>query len=289
MAKPKPGGRRPRKKERKNVTYGVAHIKSSFNNTIVSITDQEGNVLSWASAGNVGFKGSRKSTPFAAQMAAEQAARRAMEHGVRKVDVAGQGPRLGPRDRHPLDPERRHRGDRHQGRHPGAPQRLPPAQAAEGLGVRHGSLHRTQGRRSRAAWARTSGAPRATTIAIEKRPYPPGEHGRTRRRGNVSEYLLQLQEKQKARFIYGLLEKQFRNLYDEATRRPGVTGENLLRILELRLDNIVFRAGWAATRPQARQFVDHGHVNVNGRRVDIPSYRVRKGDVVTLREQGPAA
>ena len=83
MAKPPAGGRRPRKKERKNVTYGVAHIKSSFNNTIVSITDQEGNVLSWASAGNVGFKGSRKSTPFAAQMAAEQAARRAMEHGVR--------------------------------------------------------------------------------------------------------------------------------------------------------------------------------------------------------------
>jgi small subunit ribosomal protein S11 len=84
MAKPSSGGRRPRRKERKNVTYGVAHIKSSFNNTIVSITDQDGNVLAWASAGNVGFKGSRKSTPFAAQMAAEQCARRAMEHGVRK-------------------------------------------------------------------------------------------------------------------------------------------------------------------------------------------------------------
>jgi small subunit ribosomal protein S11 len=83
MAKPQAGGRRPRKKERKNVTHGVVHIKSSFNNTIVSISDQEGNVLSWASAGNVGFKGSRKSTPFAAQLAAEQAARRAMEHGVR--------------------------------------------------------------------------------------------------------------------------------------------------------------------------------------------------------------
>src|SRR5213593_3291402 len=92
MAKPKPGGRRP---ERKNVTYGVVHIKSSFNNTIVSITDQEGNVISWASAGNVGFKGSRKSTPFAAQLAAEQAARRAMEHGVRKVDVVVKGPASG--------------------------------------------------------------------------------------------------------------------------------------------------------------------------------------------------
>ena len=95
MAKPPPGGRRPRKKERKNVTHGVVHIKSSFNNTIVSITDQEGNVISWASAGNVGFKGSRKSTPFAAQLAAEQAARRAMEHGVRKVDVVVKGPGSG--------------------------------------------------------------------------------------------------------------------------------------------------------------------------------------------------
>ena len=95
MAKPKPGGRRPRKRERKNVTHGVAHIKSSFNNTIVSISDQDGNILAWASAGNVGFKGSRKSTPFAAQMAAEAAARRAMEHGVRKVDVLVKGPGSG--------------------------------------------------------------------------------------------------------------------------------------------------------------------------------------------------
>jgi small subunit ribosomal protein S11 len=95
MAKPPAGGRRPRKKERKNVTHGVVHIKSSFNNTIVSITDQDGNVISWASAGNVGFKGSRKSTPFAAQLAAEQAARRAMEHGVRKVDVVVKGPGSG--------------------------------------------------------------------------------------------------------------------------------------------------------------------------------------------------
>ena len=95
MAKPKPGGRRPRKRERKNVSYGVAHIKSSFNNTIITITDMEGNALAWASAGNVGFKGSRKSTPFAAQLAAEQAARRAQEHGVRKVDVLVKGPGSG--------------------------------------------------------------------------------------------------------------------------------------------------------------------------------------------------
>ncbi|HBU03084.1 MAG TPA: 30S ribosomal protein S4 [Acidimicrobiaceae bacterium] len=124
------------------------------------------------------------------------------------------------------------------------------------------------------------------TIALDKRPYPPGEHGRSRRRGSVSEYLLQLQEKQKARFSYGLTERQFRNIFAEASRRQGVTGENMLRFLELRLDNVIYRAGWAATRPQARQFVGHGHVNVNGRRVDIASYRLRKGDVVELR---PAA
>ena len=120
--------------------------------------------------------------------------------------------------------------------------------------------------------------------ALNKRPYPPGEHGRSRRR-QPSEYLLQLQEKQKAKYIYGVLERQFSNLYKEASRQKGVTGENLLRMLEQRLDNIVFRAGWASTRPQARQFVSHGMVNVNGKRVDIPSYRVRKGDVVTLRDK----
>jgi len=123
------------------------------------------------------------------------------------------------------------------------------------------------------------------TAALDKRPYPPGEHGRSRRRGNVSEYLLQLQEKQKARFSYGLSEKQFRNLYAEASRGGGVTGETMMRFLELRLDNVVYRSGWAATRPQARQFVNHGHIEVNGKRVDIPSYRVRKGDVIAVREK----
>ena len=95
MAKPSAGGRRPKRRERKNIAYGIAHIKSSFNNTIITITDQQGNTLAWASSGNVGFKGSRKSTPFAAQLAAETVARRAMEHGVRKVDVMVKGPGSG--------------------------------------------------------------------------------------------------------------------------------------------------------------------------------------------------
>ena len=115
------------------------------------------------------------------------------------------------------------------------------------------------------------------------RAYPPGEHGRDRMRQG-SEYLSQLREKQKARRIYGVLEKQFRNLYEEANRQPGITGENLLRMLEMRLDNVVFRAGWGASRRQARQFVRHGHVLINGKRVSIPSYRVRQGETVTLKE-----
>jgi small subunit ribosomal protein S4 len=119
---------------------------------------------------------------------------------------------------------------------------------------------------------------------VERKPYPPGEHGRGRIR--ESEYLVQLREKQKARRIYGVLEKQFRNMYAEAAREKGITGETLLRMLELRLDNTVFRAGFAASRNQARQFVRHGHVLVNGKRVTIPSYSVRKGDVITL---GPKA
>jgi small subunit ribosomal protein S4 len=117
--------------------------------------------------------------------------------------------------------------------------------------------------------------------ALDRRPFPPGTHGRTRRRNAGSEYLAQLQEKQKAKYIYGVLEKQFRKTYEEALRHQGPTGENLLIMLECRLDNVVYRAKWASTRPQARQFVNHGLIRVNGKRVDIPSARVRKGDVVT--------
>ena len=119
--------------------------------------------------------------------------------------------------------------------------------------------------------------------AIERRPYPPGQHGRGRIK--ESEYLVQLREKQKARRIYGVLEKQFRRYYEEATRAKGVTGTRLLQLLELRLDNVVYRGGLAMSRDQARQFVTHGHFQVNGRKVDIPSYRVKAGDVVAVRER----
>jgi len=115
---------------------------------------------------------------------------------------------------------------------------------------------------------------------VERKPYPPGEHGRGRIR--ESEYLLQLREKQKARRIYGVLEKQFRNMYAIANKEAGITGETLLRMLEQRLDNVVFRANFAASRNQSRQLVRHGHVLVNGKRVTIPSYACRKDDVIEL-------
>jgi small subunit ribosomal protein S4 len=116
---------------------------------------------------------------------------------------------------------------------------------------------------------------------IEIRPYPPGEHGRGRSKD--SEYLMQLREKQKARRVYGVLEAQFRNYYEEANRQTGKTGENLLRILESRLDNVVYRAGFAKSRDMARQLVRHGHFMVNGKKVDIPSYRVSENDIVEVR------
>ena len=119
--------------------------------------------------------------------------------------------------------------------------------------------------------------------ATERRPYPPGEHGRGRVR--ESDYQIQLREKQKLRTMYGVLEKQFRRYYHEAARRPGITGENLLQMLEQRLDNVVWRSGLAATRPQARQLVNHGHFMVNGSKVDITSYQVRPGEVITTKDR----
>lgn len=118
--------------------------------------------------------------------------------------------------------------------------------------------------------------------SLERKPYPPGQHGRGRR-SKESEYSLQLKEKQKAKHTYGLLERQFRNLFDKASRKRGVTGENLLKFLEARLDNSIYRLGFARTRRQARQLVTHGHIMVNDRLVDIPSYQLRAGDIISVR------
>jgi small subunit ribosomal protein S4 len=122
---------------------------------------------------------------------------------------------------------------------------------------------------------------------FENRPYPPGQHGRGRVK--ESEYMLQLREKQKARYYYGVLEKQFRRYYEEATRKEGRTGENLLQLLEMRLDNVLYRAGWGRTRAESRQLVSHKHVTVNDRATNIPSYRVKPGDVIVIRPRAREA
>ena len=121
--------------------------------------------------------------------------------------------------------------------------------------------------------------------AFEKRNYPPGQHGNNRRRGKKSEYAIQLAEKQKAKYTYGILERQFRNMFKRATAAQGITGEVLLQLCESRLDNVVYRMGIAPTRSGARQLVSHRHITVNGEKVNIPSYQLRAGDVVGVREK----
>tara|TARA_B100001287_G_C22684824_1_gene532687 strand:- start:1536 stop:2141 length:606 start_codon:yes stop_codon:yes gene_type:complete len=121
--------------------------------------------------------------------------------------------------------------------------------------------------------------------ALTKKAYPPGQHGNQRRRGKQSEYGMQLMEKQKAKFTYGILEKQFSNLFKEALRQKGITGENLLRMCEMRLDNVVFRLGIAPTRRAARQLVTHNHITVNGDNINIPSYALKPDDIISVRER----
>ena len=122
------------------------------------------------------------------------------------------------------------------------------------------------------------------TKALEKKPYPPGQHGRGRRK-KPSEYAIQLSEKQKAKYIYGILEKQFRNLFKKASSKSGITGENLLILLESRLDNVVFRLGICKTRRSARQLVNHKHILVNGKMVNIPSFSLKEGDIISIRDK----
>jgi small subunit ribosomal protein S4 len=124
--------------------------------------------------------------------------------------------------------------------------------------------------------------------ALERKNYPPGQHGQAKKRSKQSEYAVQLMEKQKAKYIYGVLEKQFANLFDKAHRKQGITGENLLKFLEARLDNTVYRLGIAGSRRAARQIVSHRHVTVNGEVVNIPSYQLKPGDVVAVREKSKA-
>src|SRR6185437_13702027 len=203
-------------------------------------------------------------------------------HGARPPEGRGlrQGPGLGARNRDPLAAGGRSRDPVRQGRDPAGAQRRAPAEAEARLMARDlGPKCRICRREGMKLFLKGE---RCLTekCAIERCSYPPGEHGRGRIK--QSEYLLQLREKQKARRYYGLLEKQFRTYYTKAAKATGVTGEELLRMLETRLDNVVYRLGFAASRAQARQLVRHGHFQVNGRRVNIPSYQVKPDDIVSM-------
>src|SRR6478735_1847393 len=204
---------RVRKKVRKNVAEGIAHIHASFNNTIVTITDRQGNALAWATCGSNGFKGSRKSTPFAAQVAAEQAGRLAAESGVKNIEVRIKGP---------------------------GPGRESAVRALNAVGFK-------------------------ITSISDVTPVP---HNGCR--------------PPKLRRTYGILERQFRRNYQQATASKGVTGEALLQILEGRLDTVTYRMGFGASRTEARQVVRHNGILVNGKRVNIPSYQVRPGDSIEV-------
>src|SRR4029078_2941680 len=259
---------RARKKVKKNVAEGIAHIHASFNNTIVTITDRQGNTLAWATSGNAGFKGSRKSTPFAAQVAAERGGRAAQECGVKNIEVRIKGP---------------------------GPGRESAVRALNAIGVKIGSIadgtpipHQgRQAPRRRRVWVPT---PMARNLdkcrhcrregeklflkgekcftdkcPVERRAYAPGQHGQ-KSGARLSDYGKQLREKQKVRHIYGLLERQFRGTYAEASRSKGVTGERLLQLLESRLDNVAYRMGFGASRAEARQVVRYNGILVQGKR-----------------------
>ena len=274
----KKGAVRTKRRERKNIERGAAHIQSTFNNTIVTITDTQGNTVSWASSGGLNFRGSRKSTPFAAQSAAETAAKAAMEHGMKTVEVYVKGPGAGReaairalqatglevnmiKDVTPIPhngcrpPKRRRIGSKGETTVM-AKNMQPIAKRCRALGI----------------------SPAVMGYAKKNTNRNPGGQMRKKK----SEYALQLAEKQKVKFVYGIMERQFRSYYEKASRMPGKTGENLLVLVERRLDNVVYRLGFAATRREARQLVSHAHFTVNGKKVNIPSYLVKAGDVVEV-------
>ena len=268
-----------RRKERKNVAHGQAHIKSTFNNTIVSITDPTGAVISWASAGQVGFKGSRKSTPFAAQLAAEAAARRAMEHGMRKVDVFVKGPGSG-----------RETAIRSLRPRAGGRARSPTSRRSRTTGAVRLSVVGSRGEER--DMARYTGADcrrcrrekmklflkgskcDGPKCPFESRPFPPGQHGRgrTKESGVPAAAPREAEGPPHLRRAGEAVPRLLRRGRTEA----GKTGEDLLQILESRLDNVVYRAGLRQVPGHARQLVKHGHFMVNGKKVDIPSYRVKR-------------
>jgi len=241
---------------------GVAHVNATFNNTTITICDPRGNAIAWGSSGKAGFKGSKKSTPFAATVAAEQAAREALTAGVKRVHVRVQGPGSG---------------------------RESAIQALAAAGLQVKSIKDVtpicrQCRREGTKLFLKGTKCFTEKCPVERRPYAPGQHGQaTARRRKASEYSKQLREKQKIKRIYGVSEKQFRNTFEKVASQPGIAGHNLLAALETRLDNVVYRMGFASSRKAARQLIRHRHVEVNQKSVDIPSFHVQPGQEVRMR------
>ena len=247
-----------KKRNVKVTAIGQLHVHSSFNNIIVSLANDEGQIISWSSAGKMGFRGSKKNTPYAAQMAAEDCAKVAFDLGLRKVKAYVKGPGNG---------------------------RESAIRAVHGAGIEVVEIVDVTPLGPKSKIARRFGeAIFGPDKVLSRRNFPPGQHGNNRRR-KQSEYAVMLAEKQKAKYTYGVLERQFRNLFEKAAKAEGITGEVLLQLLESRLDNVVFRLGLAPTRAAARQLVSHKHIVVDGKVVNIPSYQVKPGQIVGVREK----
>jgi len=315
---------RARKKVKKNVAEGIAHVHASFNNTIITITDRQGNALSWASSGGQGFKGSRKSTPFAAQVAAEQAGRAAVECGVKNLEVRIKGPGPGRESSVRALNALGFRIASIQDVTPGAAQRLPAAEAAPGLapesrpmGIdnlvsrtdrrppwrparQQRGLNADHCRIGKQQMARHTGAKlklsrregtdlflKSARRALDtkcKADSKPGQHGRISG-ARMSDYGRAAAREAEGQAMYGVLERQFRRYFQEAARLKGNTGSHLISLLESRLDNVVYRMGFGSTRAEARQLVSHRAIAVNGETASIPSMTVKPGDVISVREK----
>ena len=276
------------------IPHALAHIKATFNNTLISITDPDGNVIAWASAGKIGFKGSRKGHAVrragGGQRTRVRIAKGSQEYARSKFSSRGRevvaSLRSG-RSRRVESQSSRSRCDAH------SAQRLPAAQTPPRV-ERTRNRRRTDVARYTGPVCRLCRRERMKLFlkgdrcfkekcAIERRAYPPGQHGQRRGRRTMG-YGIQLREKQKVKRIYGVQEKQFRNYFKKADQKKGITGENLLVMLERRLDNVAFNLGFGASRAQARQLVRHGHIRVDDKKVTIPSAQIREDQVVSVKE-----
>jgi len=253
-----------------------AYVQSSFNNTIVSITDEQGQVIVWSTAGACGFKGTKKGTPFAAQITADTAAKRRWKWASGKSMYWSKVP--GPAAKRRSAIARSGVVDFvHSGRHAHPARRVPPAQTEESLSMSRyiGAVCRLCRREGTKLFLKGEKCFNACVLEKGARKFPPActSSSGPRNRLNTAAVCV---KKQKTKRIAGLTEEQFHRYFRDAERAPGLTGENLLRMLETRLDNVVKRLGFALSTPHARQLVLHGHVQVNDKRVDIPSYAVQR-------------